>query len=532
MKEFIKPLFILLVTTMLTLASCSDDFLSRPPVDQIVADNFYSNNQELRMATSALYTRPWWDFNYPFIVNVGDVMSGNLTSNNNDKVNYLNFAIPNGDGGLKYGWSSLYNVIANANTVITNVPNMAPSSVSDIDKKAAIAEARFMRGIAYFYLVRLWGPVPITENSSDHVKKPQLFRNLESDVYQFLINDLEYAAENLREKDEPGRVTQWSAKGLLSKVYLTLAAKNSVGGVKEAASLEKAKEYAKDVIENSGLKLFPNYYDLFLKANGNNEESLFSLQWYYLDWGSHNMLQTQLSYDGAIADIGGVDWSGTRVSADLVKFFMNSNDNIRRKATVILSGDVYPELITKANPNGYTATRTEGGIKKYVIGGPLAPGNGSTVSTGNDMPTYMLRLADVYLIYAEAILGNNGSTSDPEALKYFKAVRARAGFGQSSLDAITSIDEDLILNERRAEFAVEHQYWFDLLRLYDYNPTKAIDILSAQHRNSFEYDGQEFLEPTVRQMIPTSNSFRLPLPVADVVADPNLTKEPIPYDFK
>ncbi len=89
----------------------------------------------------------------------------------------------------------------------------------------------------------------------------------------------------------------------------------------------------------------------------------------------------------------------------------------------------------------------------------------------------MLRLADVYLVYAEAVLGNSASTADPLALQYFNAVRTRAGVAPK-----TSITYDDIHDERLLEFAMESQAWYDLVRLYYWNPSKALSIISSQDR--------------------------------------------------
>jgi hypothetical protein len=99
----------------------------------------------------------------------------------------------------------------------------------------------------------------------------------------------------------------------------------------------------------------------------------------------------------------------------------------------------------------------------------------------------ILRLADVYLVYAEAILGNNGTTSDGDALKYFNKVRARAG-----VDIVTAITPTLLRTERRVELAFEGQYWIDLVRYSYYDPTNAVKFLNDQDathgRISFTYD--------------------------------------------
>jgi starch-binding outer membrane protein, SusD/RagB family len=526
----IKTVLVAAIYAMLLLSGCSKEFLNRAPEDQIVADNFYTDATRLRMATSALYCRPWWDFNWPFIYEVGDIMSGNTYHGYNPYNTFVSFAISSGDDGLKYGWSSLYNVVANSNTAIINIETLSSADISETDKKAALAEAHFMRGVAYFYLVRVWGPVPIITNNGDLAQEPKIPRIIESDIYKFILEDLKYACKYLKSEDTPGRVTSWSAKGMVAKVYLTLAGKNQNAGTRNQADLDSAKVYAGDVCKNSGLALLKNYYDLFLRANNNNEETLFSLQWVASKgWGSQNWWQSYLMPDGAIADCGDGNWASGRVSYDLYQCFKSGDS--RRKATFMLTGDDYPEFITKSNPNGYsisasTNTWSDAGIKKYVIGGPLAPGNDNSIaSMQTDIHTYILRLADVYLTYAEAILGNNSTSSDEDALKYFNLVRKRAGLAE-----VASITRDSILNERRCEFALEGQFWFDLLRLHDYNPQAAIELISKQNRASFSYNASTGeTAAAVYNYTPTEADFSLPYPAVDVTKNPKLLEDPVSY---
>jgi len=514
-----------LLAASLLLGACSEDFLDRPPQGQLVTDNFYQSASDLRLATAGLYGRPWFDFNYPFLLDVGDVMAGNAYASWNPRSSYVNFSVSAGDNGVLYGWSSLYNVIGQANTAINNIRALTPASVPEATKNAALAEARFMRAVAYFYLVRLWGPVPIIENNSALVEKPMVPRHQLTDVYRFILEDLQFAADNLPTTDTPGRVTSWGAKGMLAKVYLTKAGIGQSGS-RNQDDLNKAKQYAGEVMTNSGLALMPSYYDLFLRKNKNNSESLFALQWIANQgWGNQNVYQAYLGADSKITGVGD-GWNNISPTLDLYNAF-EPGDDVRRKATMMLNTDEYPELTTADNPKGYTMTAPTPSFKKYVIGGPTAPGNDGQVSVLNtDINTYILRLADVYLIYAEAILGNSASTTNTDALAAFNKVRTRAG-----LAALTSLDLDQIMRERRAEFGLEGQYWFDLSRLHDYNPAVANTMIAKQHRNTFTYTpaASPSIEETPIQVTATDRSYVLPYPNAEQIANPKLNEPAVAY---
>jgi len=188
-----------------------------------------------------------------------------------------------------------------------------------------------------------------------------------------------------------------------------------------------------------------------------------------------------------------------------------------------MNGDFYPEL--NAAGGGYTSTSQS--MKKHIIGNEKDNNSPSMTFTASIEHDAVLRLADVYLIYAEAILGNNGTTGDAEALKYFNKVRTRAG-----VDPVSTINMDSILKERRIEFAFEGQYWLDLVRLSYWNPTKAVSILNNQQRVTFSYaNGVATLDPPIgTPVLPATNeSFTLQIPALEMTADPNLGEPPVKY---
>ena len=172
---------------------------------------------------------------------------------------------------------------------------------------------------AYFYMLRAWGPVIIIEHNQDVVDNPLRPLNREEDVFQFIINDLTYAAENLPEMgSQSGRATRWAAEGMLAKVYLARSGWKK-GGQRDEGDLELARQYAADVCDNSGLELLPNYEDLFKYRFNNNEESLLAMQWVPLgEWGVQNTLIAELAFNSEV--VGGLaGWSSLRGSIDMLQ---------------------------------------------------------------------------------------------------------------------------------------------------------------------------------------------------------------------
>jgi starch-binding outer membrane protein, SusD/RagB family len=356
-----------------------------------------------------------------------------------------------------------------------------------------------------------------------------VYRNPVNDVYTFIEKDLTYAYLNLPLPGsgwEKGRLTTWSAQGMLSKVYVTYAGFGSKGnGLRNQDLLDSAKLYAGNVCKNSGLSLLNNYADLFKTKFNDNAESLFALQWAPgAGWLEGNMLQIYSSGSTEISANGQAGWYAISPTYDLFKQY-SPKDSVRRKATFMLQGDYYPELNTAGG--GYTY-KGSSGLKKHIIGTNVDNSAPTMTLTSSIEHNSLLRLADVYLIYAEAILGNSTSTTNADALFYFNKVRIRAGVAP-----VTSLNADDLLKERRIELAAESHFWADLVRLSYYNPEKAKSILNTQERITFTYDkGTVTKGSAYGEVSPaTDNTFVFPLPSAELTANPKLSEPPVPYSF-
>ncbi|WP_423126938.1 RagB/SusD family nutrient uptake outer membrane protein [Gaoshiqia sp. Z1-71] len=512
-------------------ASCNEDFLDRPPLSEISSDNFYQTFSDLKLATAALYAgSPWAEWTYVSYLTIGDVMSGNMVLGWNDDAIQLNtFSVTGLNGAVNANWRGMYKVIAHCNTTINAINKKTPETVAEVHKNAALAEARFIRGYAYYNLAVLWGDVPIIEDNTALINSPLVPRNQANDVFQFVANDLLFAANNLplgyNSEWEQGRVTTWAAQGLLAKVFLTwsgLSPQN--GGQRDQVLLDNAKILAGNVCKNSGLELMENYADLFKTENNFNDEALFSLRWdpTTSGWLDGNMLQLYSSIAEISAE-GAAGWFGIGPTYDMY-FQYSEEDSVRRKATFMYKNDYYPEL--NAAGGGFTYTGNTA-LKKHIIGTKKDNNVPIMTNTSSAEHNALLRLADVYLVYAEAILGNNTTTSDADALTYFNKVRERAG-----VDPVSSLDIDLILKERRIELAAEGQSWFDLVSLSYYNPAKAIGFLNGQDRVTFTFDSEGVAVPgdPFGAITPANiNSFRLPIPSSELTANPKLLDAPVPY---
>ena len=368
------------------LSSCSDDFLERAPEGQYVADTFFQSDAALAAATAPLYNRAWFDYNKRPAVPIGSLLA-------NDAYNpwmnpeFTTFQVTALNEHLSDSWSAFYSVVTMANSVITSVMNNCGEEVSEKARLTAIGEARLMRGMAYFYMVRLWGPVILFEDNQKIVDNPVQPLNTVEDVFRFIIEDFTYASDNLPETAEKGRATQWAAKGLLAKVYLCRSGWGKNGGARDENDLELSRAYALDVCNNSGLKLLDNYADLFKLAYNNNEESLLAMQW--VDnggWGVINTLLSDLAFSSEVT--GGVNaWGGgLNGSPEMLKLYEGA-DSLRRNATFFTEYSYYPEINIKEG--GYTYENAAAQIKKGVIEHIYLPVIMHLIHTSSVLPMYI-----------------------------------------------------------------------------------------------------------------------------------------------
>lgn len=556
MKRIHSVLYSFLLLLVVGLSACSKDFLERPPTDAIVDGSFYQTDEQVLAATSLLYSRVWFDYNDKASYNLGDFRAGTAYSAWNDRGNVL-FNTTGNTPENGTAWRSFFIVVGQSNLAIENINRYAGAGVSPEVKKMAIAEARYMRALAYRFLVMNWGAVPIIENNLALLSDTSITRNTVSSIWRFITNEMRAVVEDLPLTSmRPGRLNKWAAEAMLARFYLTRAGVSAEGnGQRNQQFLDSAKYYAERVITQSPYKLVSNYADLFTYPYDNNSESIFSLQWAYSPgaWGSQNSTPAYLAYSPDIAN--GDGWGGDKgatwwmislydgITATPGGGLQGRTLDQRLKATFMLPGFHYPE-ITQAIPGGkqelvFPFTGSDNNflsIKKYVCG-KAEDMDGKAAQQYYEHDTYMMRLAEVYLIYAEAELGNQASTTNAKAMAYFNAVHTRAGLPEFE-DPLTI---DVILKERFVEFAMEGMAWYDLVSLHYWNPAMAYGILNSQDRGLFFTQPDKFPDPTNwtftktpwatqdRTINANSGNFLLPIPAAELSQAPNLNKPPVDY---
>ena len=550
-----------------SLTAC-DDFLDRPSEDSYNVGNFYQNDEQLYQTANQLYSSPWYDFQRGFI-KVGEVMSGNYYMGSSP---YLTLTVNSSDADLASMSASLWSVNAYCNTLIKNVNERAGSLTTENVRNIVKGEALTWKAMSYFFLVRSFGAVPIIHENSELIAANSyndVYKATTANVYDYIIQILEQAIVWLPESAAAGRIDKYCAEGLLAKVYL---AKSGLGmnGTRNEADLQKAAEYAKDVIDNSGRQLMENYADIFRLANNTCPESLMAWRWTAEGgiWTAQNSFQADLAITGFDEYQSWGGYGGP--SVDLIDAFdedpastNRQNVDSRRQATLMMVGDVYEYFWTdlggfdvldfyfsgedhggKVGPKAYQSP-TGANCVKQLVGDNADHVKGighSMAHMATSLATHILRLSDVYLIYAEAMIGNNGSTTDQSAIDAFYAVRHRARSGYTKP---TSITWEEVWKERRLELACEGDRWYDYVRLSYYDQAKAISELTGQRRNQMEglndayktlwqggsLDASKIVYNTsVAPPNVTAGSFVLPFPDTDLALNKHLSEDPIEVD--
>lgn len=567
MKTYINN--ILLCLFLFLSSACSEEFLEFVPEDQSTVAGWYRDADEIRQATASLYHDPWFGYQDQFGWLAGDLLAGDMHHNWDQEGQFFYVSFDQSNPYINGGFQGLYNVISYANLIIDDMPAIASGyGVDQAVIDAALGEARFFRGAAYYLLVEYWEEAPIIEKPASKIAGGELFqeRNTTASLYEFARRDLVFAAENLPTTDVPGRITQWAAKGMLAKLHVTLG-QHAAGGNPNVGSLEDfttAASYAADVINNSGLTLAGNYEDLFRIQNEDDPEILWGIQFINQGYGTGNSRQARFARHSRITGDAQA-WGGGKGMT--VSYVQNLEDNaegatdLRRRAIYMENGDFYSYIgegydydIVSTDDEGTqleTATPTLNSLKKYVVGGVADHGY---VISNQDSPLdmYMLRLADVYLLYAEAELGADDALSGGPAYQAYLDVRARAGLGAPTDGNMTYKD---LFDERRVEFGLEGQAWLDVKRWYYRSSADALSYLNNQGRTDRYYriDPNDDLEndPAGYELVPagggvgsnpdnvnddpiitfTPGDMTIPMPAAQVSVNPLLGAEVPAVDY-
>lgn len=441
----------------LGLSSCGDE-INIFPVENNTADQFYSSEYEMQQAVVGLYARlgrngTSTDYPTDMYYQASESRSDNLyyatmANAQRDQVDMRNFQCTDNTALNTTIYARLYQIITDANTLLEK---------SNEKYTRFRAEARFMRALAYFDLVRAYGPQPILDHVVSASEAKKYNRSPIADVYQFIIADLQAASQALAPfytGKEAGRVGSVAAQCLLGYVYVTMAGYP----LNDQQAYAKAVETLSPIMEKVKGRFANNFDDVF-NLNKENKYDLFSVQFASGNQGLGSSLPGYITSSSGkstcfpewVYSSFSQEGQDFRLDTLLVNKMVADHD---KRLSSIAQG-----FWTTVN-HGYTKNDTLAYFDdRCVITKFLVKDNtNNMIKAWNDYPLNfpILRPADAYLLYAEALIATGKST---EAKPWVNSIRKRAGL--PDLENPTIAD---VMNERRREFLGEGKRYFDLVR--------------------------------------------------------------------
>lgn len=431
MKKYLIVPFIILA---IGFSACQDAVTELKPLSTLTEANFYQTSDDIERAVIGIYSRYQSRMPRDWALLEMPTESIHMSSYRHigglEAMNNLDFQ-PENDL-IRNFWQACYNGIFRANAVLTYLDR--PDDYTTGQKEQLEGEAKFMRGLFYFDLVRAFGGVPMVTQLLSVEEAKSRGRASEQDIYALIVSDLKEAISLLPPPGAvaTGRADQGAAVALLGKVYVYLKDWQNA-----LSYLNKVSEYP--------YALESDFASLWTLENEDNEEVIFAMK-YLENTNGHLMSSDFIPYFG-VEGIASSGLEAADLSWSLHKLF---DDADSRKAATITE-------YWRA-PGSTEAPEWRPYISKFAV-----PHSGRT-SSGLDLP--VLRLADIILLKAEALY-HAGQTD--AALAELNRIRERA-FGDNThnytLTDVATVDAfmDKILLERQLELALENQRWFDLVR--------------------------------------------------------------------
>lgn len=458
-------------------------------------NSFYKNKKESQLALNGVYQVFWNIYKNSKWEDLTDVTGGLLTHPNPGQ--YDNFAWTNDDEHAFQLWQPFYVAINRANTLLDNLEN---SDISDNAKADISGQAKFLRALSYFDLVKLFGGVPLYFHGTRGLKnafKPQASVD---EVYKQIESDLQDAIQALSpysESDhEAGKATSGAARALLAMVYA------------QQQEWSKAASTAKKVIESNHFELMDDYNDVFNASPSMNKEQIFSIQHGNgVGAGSNSANHNVKQFSPATTTLS----DGTNVSFYkspqsavwyVNKSFFNKAPNTYRKSQTMRNKMPYYYVTGTTNIVNKTVSLNHPYVVKFNV---LDEGTGRLKSGVN---TPIIRYSNILLIYAEALNEVNGGPT-PAAYNAINKVRARARGTktsqpqpQSAYPPLSGLSQDqfrdAVLTEMAREFIGEGKRRAELLR-------HGLFIKKAQERGINAQDYQK-LYPIPHEAIETNKN--------------------------
>ena len=507
-KNHRSPSLLIFGAALILFSAGCKKFLEEKDPSNLTPEGYYTIPEHAEAAVAAAYS------NTRFIGGGAGIFANNFqmleavtgkakteTGQNTDLNNLLGLAYNGDNVFVRNWWNGPYGVIAQANLVLDRVPAINP--MSETRKKQILGEASFLRAWSYYYLVRLFGDVPLILKPVD-ATSPDLLpaRKSKDSVYNQIVADLISAeGAGLPMTDATGRVSQGAVKSLLANVYLTMAGHPLNKG---AAYYTLAANKAAEVISSGSFSLFSNLMDLHTVSQDNRGEHIFQIQ-YHVGISGNPMQGVLLPNFKAVSKYG--TEIGSTVPTN--SFFQSYVPGDKR------GGDRTGFFYTSYYHEGNGALKNLSAPYIYKHFDSIAHGSAGREGTGESSLNWnQIRYAQVLLDFAEA-QNEAGGGPNQAAWNALNAVRTRAGLTTPLLATFTQATfREAVWRERWHELAYEGITWFDMVRLRKvYNETT----------NSFDnFVGHKFPENNATLQ---EKHLLFPLPTAEMQNNPNLTPQ-------
>lgn len=472
-----KQVLILIPVIVLFFFTSCEDWLTESSPAVTSLDDYYTSGEAGIYTTNAAYVPLMWEYNYTYYSEffIGDIMSddalkgGQNISDMSDAYDMENFkTIANNTLVLDY-YRAQYQGISRCNLGLEEIPGITPdSAMTESVQDRLIGELKFLRGLYYFRLVRLFGGVPLVDYVIESSDDWQQDRASVDEVYELILSDFEEASNLLWKKseysdDDLGRATQGAAQAMLLKVNLYLK------------NYDEAEKWGAAIIGSDEYDLQPTYANNFYLEYENGIESVFEVQYSEdptSDYGgsdgeggngyTRGTFTTILTRSRS-SQLGG-GWGFDKPTQNLYDEY--ETDDPRRDATILNPTD---DQIDNADQEIYLGSR----YLNRKTGMYDESGNAIELAHPSRGPLNRIeiRYADVLLMYAEACCENGDITMAKWALE---KVRYRARQGSETIlpefpnyNGYSDTQDDLryaIRHERRVEMAMEGHRWYDLCR--------------------------------------------------------------------
>lgn len=435
-KFYVTALFCMIF--MIFIESCQKDLLYPNPESLLTSSNAFSSSKDIDLSVLGIYNS--LQSRVPTDYQIMEAPTDNLwiqTDVGSEGTVSISTLDDNPDNlKLNTFWKSTYSGIFRCNTVLANID--IPTDYSNTQKAQFTGEAKFMRAMFYFDLVRIFGGVPAITNILSPNESRKIPMSTETEIYSLIVKDLLDAVNMLPPPSSMawGRASKGAAVALLAKVYVYLK------------DWDNAKKYLDELFSSEfNYSLVPDYANLFKIETEVNSEAIFSVA--YVEGTNGQGLAWLLAPNGGVYKKFPFGNFAGMPTWDLRKSYKTGDSRF----STTITEDWYPFTYKPGDPAIWYPY-----FSKWTVP--------ASVSTSSGLDIVVLRLADMILLNSE-VLYNLGHPD--EALTQINRIRERA-FGNSSHNyAIVDIatpDEfmDKLLLERRLELAVENNRWFDLVR--------------------------------------------------------------------